>query len=482
MSLIKKNKLLFILTVLVCFMWNCATDDQQDAAKILQEKQTQDIEKEKKELNALIEKMDRLEDSLKTTYSKTIEEKKQLELRLKQIDEKEQQVFLKQKEFTEQQRQDSLQKLQFQKYSLLEKNKSLEAEKEELKSDYTIVADSLEQIKRRMADLEKQKDTILQQEKFTSSTKYKSKIRLTEDVTEIDLMLDSLDTKKLEEREKINLNEKKSSIVDKKIIALEQEKDLYELQKNDLMRQNATEEKIKEVDQQIAEIANQLQNEKTKRNQFRTNIDASKGLIQKLDTRISELRESVEKEYNEQELLGEFFDEEMNRLKEAKLKIETDNQKLLVQKENLEKEKINLEVRIAKLDTAMGILKSEDLKKIDSMMLALEKGKAKTSSEEIVKSEDKQHEQFVEPDTVLTEAEKLAVLSKKIENEKTRIDKEQAEKAKEREELLNKKAEAAEKKATRTKTLSLTIGSILLMAALVVIVLFFLGKKTRNKK
>jgi pyruvate/2-oxoacid:ferredoxin oxidoreductase beta subunit len=95
MNFVKNKRWIFILPMLVILLWSCSTGNKEDTTQKLREKQAQVLEKKKKEVNELIGKMDKVEDSLRAAQLKWEEEKKQVEERLKQIEEKEKQFAQK---------------------------------------------------------------------------------------------------------------------------------------------------------------------------------------------------------------------------------------------------------------------------------------------------------------------------------------------------------------------------------------------------
>lgn len=241
-----------------------------------------------------------------------------------------------------------------------EKVGDLQSQKSLLEKKRAVVIDSLESAELRAAALRRKKTTLAQQEQYASESIGEARDQLKSGVSEIDSKIAKLEQNRLAEEKKIPLNQQKVSIAEKKIDAYQQELELLQTQKIGLLRENAAESAIREMSDKIAAVEKNIKIEQANVAEAQGAISSSKESIQKIDDWVSQFNKSIQAEYDKKGVLDEFMTGEVKKLEQEKVQLVTEEKMLAATKEILEKKRVELEQQLAGINAQIALLSGQE--------------------------------------------------------------------------------------------------------------------------
>lgn len=456
------NKL-FASTLLISFLfvWGCASEEDQKEVDKLKQKEKQVLEEGKEEIKKLISEMDQIEDSLQKDYQQVVTEKEGLEKRKAELEAKE-------TEFMEQKRQEKL--------------LVLEAEKQNLENNLKVTEDSLTLITSKLADINKKREQLTKEEEFVKITEKKAEEELATGIVEIDVSIKSLKEQQASEKSKLDLIEKRSDLTKNKIVVLEKERDLYEAERNNLFMEENAQGEIKQLEEKIKKINENIAAEKNKIIEFDLAALLASNKIEDLENQINSYSKEYKTEYEKKEGFDRYVLKETERLNIELALIETRKNQLSDSWKKWATEKDILQNEISGHETEIELLEGKEISEVVSELADLEKDEAKLLEEEADQLQKEQKQ--IKTDTVIvsTDEGKLNKLRKKVSEEKSKIVEDEEKLTKEKQELMEKKQEATQERAEKLSSWPLTVLIIVGLVIIGLVALFFIGKNVRTKK
>ena len=364
-----------------------------------------------------------------------------------------------------------------------------ELERESLERRLSAAEDSLADVDRHIAGLGEKKKRFVEQEQYVSDFEERLKKMVSSEVSDIDLSIQDLERESAIAQKKIRLNLKKISVAEKKIQAYQEELELCDTLKYNLLQKNAPEDEIEATGARIDDIGEIITEERVK---LADAIQGNRELevrIREIDEQILRFRQLLQAEYERKDALEDFMAAETERLEREKTKNNADRAQLQEEKRKLHSERTILEKEIAELGGEIRQLKGS-LSEAAGKMASLETEEAGISREEadLFFQKSRGDEEAVSTlltrktlDTGGSEAAKLARLAQEVAEEKAKISGEQARIAREKYHIQTQRAEMARKNVEKMR-----IWLILLMAVICVIVIlltsfYLIGKWKKGK-
>ena len=449
------------LLISVLFVWGCAGEEEQQEVDKLKEKEKQVLEEGKEEIKKLISEMDQIEDSLQKDYQQVTTEKEGLEKRKAELEAKE-------TEFIEQKRQEKLQELQ--------------AEKQNLANNLKATEDSLTLITTKIVELDKRREELTKEGEFVKITEKKAEEELATGIVEIDVSIKSLKEQQASENNKLDLIEKRSDLAINKIVVLEKERDLYEAERNNLFMEENAQGEIKQLEEKIKKINENITAEKNKIIEFDLAMLLAKNKIEDLENQINGYSKEYKTEYEKKEGFDSYVLKETERLNTELALIESRRNQLSDNWKKWATEKNNLQNEIVGHETEIELLEGKEISEVVSELADLEKDEALLLEEETKQLQKEQKQIKTDTGIVSTDEGKLEELRKKVSEEKSKIAEDEEKLTKEKQELMEKKQEATQERAEKLSSWPLTVLIIVGLVIIGLVALFFIGKNIRTKK
>ncbi len=480
----KFNCLLILLTVAMYFSGCSSENTKQEAEKIL-DKQAQYQEQAKEGIETVVSAMEKTEESLINTGEELEGKNKELENKITElkgekvkIDKEIQDVDRKENVLKEKAKALSERQKELKRDSLRKIKNDLNAEIENAKE-----LSELNQAK--IAELTRKKDSLANQQKYFAEKEEEIQDSLSTGIGFIDQRLNNLDHNLLLEKRKINLNEKKISLANEKILTFKKEINLLEEEKSDLIRDNASNEEIEQFNNQIGNVSRFIAREKKKITMANDAISKSQEWIASTDDLKRNLGSSIRDEYDKGKTLAEFIENEKKRLSNKESEMIGLSERIKSNNADLQEEIEELNNKVSKIDNKMELVKGEDISSILALQAALEEQEAELANEEadIYSEESKQDITGVTiegTDSLNEGIREIDMLNNKFSELKSSLAKQQSEIAKARQSLAKKKAEVARKRAKSVKTISRTAIVVIVVAFLILVGFYFLGKKKKK--
>lgn len=452
------------------FILSCRDNGNEKAVAELEQKQKQALHDEKAKVIELIGEMETAEDSLRQSYDKTQKEKTELTERLKELEAKSQ-------AFSQEKKKDELRKLELEK---LELNKQLS------EADQTLTV-----VQVKLADLQKKEKTIENRMVYVDESKQMTKQTIRSEMTNVDSTINNLESEKQIEQKKIPILQKKISISKTKIQAYQDEKELFEQLRTNKIRENAPESDIETVEKKIIAIDEEINTEHLKMADAKLQIANSENRIVEFESQLQKLTQLVRDKYDKKEVLTEFIGRETTRLKQERERIQIEKLRLKEQEKLFDKEKKIIANSITELNGKIELLTGQEAESIRTWQARLDKMESEIAEYE-AKVMDEKHKKnekaakdslSISPDEeVNTSLQKLSRISDEVAKEKVELSRRQAELADERNKVLKEKADVSEKRVRKYKTWGYTVTLLIVLAILILVALYFIGKSVSRKK
>jgi chromosome segregation ATPase len=453
----------------VIILPGCTTEEGERAARKLAEAQ-------------------QVEDSVTTSRAILEDENQELSDRLRRLEAERESLSRELDQLGRLQRDEGVLESRAAEDSLAAAKVFLQSKRESLEAQLVSVQDSLEKTEVRLAQTGSELDSLSLREKFVSGMEGQATAELRSGVEEIDQTLDELARERRSAEQEVLLANKRIAIVEMKIQAFKEERELYIAEKNELMRARASEAELRGVDLKIDEIDNSIGLEESKLSIATLTIRNAEGRIASIDQTVEKLQGKISRQYDRKAILEDFILDEAGRLEEERARLEADRKRLWAQERDLARERQELGRRLSDLSDEIRILEGGPIEEVESRMADLEEEEADVSAEESVLHADRSRErdeavqkrdtQTTETDT--TAAGRLAQLSKEVAQEKAEVARDEATVAREREEISKKKA--AERRGGSVGGLGLFIAIVFVLVIVGLFGLFFVGKASRLEK
>ena len=242
-----------------------------------------------------------------------------------------------------------------------EKLKTIREERTALDISYSALIDSLGAIDIELAVLKDQREILAKQIDYSTLANQQANKALLKSVSDIDKKMDELETARRTEQERIPLEEQKIAISQKKAQAYEEELTLYLSDKNKLLRANAPDDKIKEADSRIRDTDNFIKAEYAKIDKARRSIRKADEQILGLDKQIQALNADIQTKYNNKDVVSGFMKAEANRLENEISRVTSKEKALTAIRTELADGKIDLQAQIATIDQQIEQVKNARL-------------------------------------------------------------------------------------------------------------------------
>ncbi len=454
------KKLINILLLFMVVFAGCKTKktDEQEIQKLL-DRQAQQQESQKESLD----KLQQIKDSLAVEKDMLVKERDQKDEKVKLL-EKNQQILV-----------EELKK---------EEETDISSEKTRLQEQISGYEDSIEQLKDELSVLDADIDSIENSMGFYEVQEEQAEKLHESGIDEIDQRINKLENQKQQEIKKADLVDRRILISEKKIEAYKMEREMYVDERDELLRTNASEEKLEPYRKKIAEMDSIISAEEKNKQAIINELNKTKQWISDVDTMINDLQTKIKQEYDERKIIEGFISSEKERLQNEIDNLQTTREKLVNEQEQISDELSGVEQQIASLNKKMELIKNKEMSDLLEQQAEIEQSEAALAEEEVRLLEESKkldtQSVRVTSDAASEELKGLVELGNQIDSLRASVKEEKAEIAKTRKELSEKRAEAAEKRARFGRTL-VTLIVIIVVGDLGLLTLFYyLGKRARK--
>jgi chromosome segregation ATPase len=453
------KKLINILLLFLIVFAGCKTKktDEQEIQKLL-DRQAQIQESQKESLDEL----QQLKDSLAVEKEKLVMERDQKDEKVKLL-EKNQQILV-----------EELKK---------EEETDISSEKGKLQEQISGYEDSIKQLKEELSILDADIDSIANTMGLYEVQEEQAEKLHESGIDEIDQRINKLENQKQQEIKKADLLDRRILISEKKIEAYQMEREMYVDERDELLRNNASEEKLEPYRNKIAEMDSIIRVEEKNKQEIINELNETKQWISDVDTMINDLQTKIKQEYDKRNIIEGFISSEKERLQHEIDNLKTSRAKLVNEQGQISDELSGIEKKIASLNKKMELIKDKDMSDLLEQQAEIEQSEAALAEEEarLMEESRKIDTQSIRVTSEVAgeELKSLVELGNQIDSLRASVKEEKAEIAKTRKELSEKRAEAAQKRAKFGRTL-VTLIIIIVVGGLGLLTLFYyLGKRAR---
>ncbi len=424
---------------------------------------TEKLEQDQQKMEQILAKAEKAKDSLLEQQEFLIQRKKEMEGNIRKLDSL-------QSAFTQIQRE--------------ERQEELSLERANLQSSLTSINDSLKSLSSAIAGLNSQLDTLNVAEKQLSETRERVDTRLVTGISEIDIRLNQLEVEAMTKNRQMDFEEQKLTLASNKIEILEEEKIIYQREKNSLMDKGGEEEKIEDFEKKIQEVNQAIQEERSKVDQAQENLVELTSWMSDYRTMQNRLKEAIAQEYSRTEILTDFTQSEIDRLNNQKSEMKDELQNLQSIQQELKIQKSEIDSSLTHLDEEIGVVKSQELSDLLMKKSELGSEEAELLEEESALLSGSSGGGDNPPFTGISETTSglISELDQDIRAQRAEIEKMKEQISLTKMELAQKQAQIDERRANNAKAARISIITILLVGAGVLLLLYFLGRARRTAK
>ena len=221
--------------------------------------------------------------------------------------------------------------------------KALQEDRKTLKEELASLGDSIRQSENRLDRISEALDSLSLQQEFVSRVDQQAVGDLRSGVSGLDRTLDSLAREQRIAQQELSLAEKRIDILRKKIEAYGEERDLYVTEKNELMRTNAPEVDLHEIDLKIREIDNTVGLEEAKISLAKTTIKKAQGRIGAIGDAAEDLQVRIARGYDKKAVLEEFIGGEAENIAAERARLGAEREQLQTRLKELTRKRQKLE-------------------------------------------------------------------------------------------------------------------------------------------
>jgi chromosome segregation ATPase len=257
------------------------------------------------------------------------------------------------------------------------------SEKEELEQKIAGYKDSINQLQSELSSLDTQLDSVEESMELYALQETRSEISLESGIAEIDQRMTRRENRQQMEIKRIGLLERRIAVSEKKIEALEMERQLYIDERDELRRNNASDEDLATYDIKISDIDKTIRAEKDNKVSMQVNLQQAKDYIAETDSIMDDLRTQIKEEYDKKEIIESFIASEKERLHRELAQLQQSRKELLAEQANVSNNLTNTEEQIEKIDRNVELIRSKQMSEILEKQAELERSEAKLAEEEI---------------------------------------------------------------------------------------------------
>lgn len=457
--MIKVKRWIMPAMIVALVMTGCKTrtDSEQEVEKLL-ERQTQIQEAQE----ASVEELERIRDSLDRQEDSLLSER---ETRTRHITRLQQ----NQQILAERLRQ--------------EEQSDISSEKEELQGQIAAYEDSIATIQTEIASLNSTLDSIDRTLRFYNMQEERTEETLASGISEIDQQITRRENLQRQELERAELLRKQLVVADEKIEAFQLERQLYEDERDELLRKNASGEKLEPFRNKIAEVDSVIGDVRTDKQSIQNELDQLLISIAETDEMIERLHGQIDQQYDRKDIMEGFIVGEKERLQRELDNLRTSRRQMIARQEKINRSLSGTEEQLASLDRRMELVRNREMSEILEEQAALartEAGLAEEEARQLRESGDTLFQARPVPDTADRELLALAGMSAELDSLQALIQEEKAQIAETRMELAERRAEAASQRARFGRTVGIVVAVIILGGIALLALFYYLGRRTRQ--
>jgi len=454
------RKTIFALgTCLLVLLSACKTNrtDDENLEKLLERQaETQKVQEQS------IEQMERLKDSLALEKRSLLGQRESKDKQIRQLQDNQQQLADQLKE---------------------EEAKAVSSQKADLEEQISLYEDSIATLKDDINGLDSQLDSLEENLSFYDIQETRVESRLESGIEEIDQRMTQRENRRQMEIKRVGLLKKRELVSDKKLEAYALERQMYVDERDQMLREQASEEELQPYEEQISAMDSVIAGELDNKNSIEQEINQSQQYIAETDEIIENLQNQIKTEYNRQEVIETFIANEKERLNQELEQIKNNRNNLLGQQESISGELARTGVQIERLNRDVELIRSKEMSDILETQAEMEKAEASLAEEEMdlfLAAPGMPMIPLTAADTSNEELQTVMNLGVQLDSLNDLIQQEKAEIAKTRKELSEKRAMVAEKRAQFGRTVGIT-AIVLIAAGIALLGLFYyLGRRSRK--
>lgn len=205
-----------------------------------------------------------------------------------------------------------------------------------LESELSNTRKKIEIIQNNLKILEAEEERLKREMTFLDTSESRAKTQVKDQISEIDLVIASLEREREMEERKIPLAKKKMEISQKKIEISREEIKLLEDQRMSLLRKNADNQELKDVISSIEQMQDEITAELEKISASETEITLAVRRVDELENRLQRFNQNVLKNFQKREALSDFLTTEKERLQQQQRDLEHQKYLLLSSRDSME--------------------------------------------------------------------------------------------------------------------------------------------------
>jgi chromosome segregation ATPase len=359
------------------------------------------------------------------------------------------------------------------------------SEKDELEKRINEYEDSIRILKDELQQLNSQLDSLEENISFYEVQEGRKGKYVGSGIAEIDQRMTSRETRKQQEIKRLDLLKRRAQVADKKIEAYNLERKMYADQRDDLLRNSASDEDLAPYQKKISELDSIILAEKDNKSTIEKDIQEAGAYISQTDTLMSDLQAQVKQEYNKKSIIESFINSELERLGSELKQIEQTRKELLAQQTAATESLKKAQQQVGQLEKNAELIRNRKMSDILEMQAQIEGTEAGLADEEINQLKEgnvrEGRDVSLTSDTTDEGLVSLASLGEELDSLNELIRQEKTSIAETRMELAQKRAEVAKKRASFARTTG-TLVIVLIIAGIALLSLFYyLGRRSRNK-
>jgi chromosome segregation ATPase len=444
------------LLVLLSGCKNNRTDDDNLEKLLERQAVRQEVQQQS------LEQMERLKDSLASQKKSLLDQRDSKDLQIRQLENNQQQLADQLKE---------------------EEAKAVSSQKADLEKQIILYEDSISNLKIEIGGLDSQLDSLEKSLDFFDLQETRVESRLESGIEEIDQRMTQRENRKQMEIKRIGLLQKRVQVSDKKLEAYRLEKQMYVDERDQMLRDQASEEELRPYEEKISDMDSVIAGEMGNKKSIEQEITQSQQYIAETDDIIEDLQNQIKDEYSKQEVIDSFIAAEKKRLNKELEQITNNRNTLLAQQESISGELARTGVQIDRLNKDVELIRNKKMSDILESQAEMEKAEASLAEEEMdlfLAAPGMPLVPLMAADTSNEELQTVLDLGVQLDSLNELIQQEKAEIAKTRQELSEKRAEVAEKRARFGRTVGIT-AIVLIVAGIALLGLFYyLGRRSRK--
>lgn len=365
-----------------------------------------------------------------------------------------------------------------------EQQSTLSTETARLQEKITLYEDSIGQLKRELARLDSDLDSIETSMDLYQLQEKQADKTLESGISELDQQMTRLEKQKQQEIKKANLLKRRIQIADKKLEAYTLERQMYIDRRDEMLRQQANEEQMIPFRNRIAEMDSIISLQQAHKRDIKHELDQTGQWISGVDSMMNDMQAKIKQEYDNNHIIETFIAAEKQRLGKELAGLTKTHERLISEQNMISKDLASTEEKIASLNKRLELIKTRKMSDILEQQAAIEQSDANLADEEIqlLKEATGTNRQSIEQtsDTSFKDFRSLQGLDEKLDSLNNLVNSEKVATINARKELSEKRAETARQRARFGRTLG-TLATAIIIGSIILIALFYyMGKRARQ--